>query len=562
MLFLGWVFLFKPTGNISPLESATSTSPFSSLDWQHYHNYSEIVEVLFSLNASYPAIVDVFSIGTSWWGRDIYCVRLTNESNVDPKPEVFFVGYHHTREPISAELPLYFLVYAAENFGLNSTVTYILNNCEIYVLVALNVDGFDLFQANDWQRKNARPVNEDSDGLFDEDPPEDENENGFVDQLIDYSVPGGRFIRWEGMDNDGDSSYGEDWVGGVDLNRNYNYSWEGGVSDPKSEIYKGPFPFSEPETQALRDFVLDHDFPYALSYHSGTELILYPWGHTTNPSPDEAEFIEISADLSNITQGTPYEQASLLYRTYGVWDDWMYGVGDVKAFTCEVFTNETWSGVAEPGPDPDTVWEGGLKYWFNPFPQAIETVILRWLPTFFYIAERAVNEFTHDIAVMATRLEKHVVGSGHSYRLNITVRNEGGFDETANLRVYMNSSLASEEPLNLSRRSTEIIPIVCNMSAWIKGNYSITVEASPVPEEIDILDNSFIDGWIFVSIPGDVDLDKDVDIFDIVVIAVSYGFSIQDPQYNPDADINDNEEVDIFDVVLAVENYGEDWLPS
>jgi hypothetical protein len=561
MLILGWVFLFKPTGYISSLETGTSTSMQLSLDWQHYHNYSELVEILVSLNESYPTIVDVFSIGTSWWGREIYCVRLTNESNLDPKPEVFFVGYHHAREPISAELPLYFLVFAADNFGLNATVTYLLNNCEIYVLVALNVDGFDLFQANDWQRKNARPTNEDSDGLVDEDPPEDENENGFIDQLIDYSVSGGSFIRWEGLDNDADSYYGEDWIGGVDLNRNYDFSWENGVSDPNSEIYKGPSPFSEPETQALRDFVLDHDFSYALSYHSGVELILYPWGHTYDPPPNEAEFIEISADLSDITQGTPYGQGSFLYRTYGVWDDWMYGIAGVKAFTCEIFTNETWSGVAEPGPDPNTVWEGGLKYWFNPFPQAIETVILRWLPTFFYIAERAVSEFTHDIAVTATILERQVIGVGHSYRLNITVRNKGGFDETTNLQVYMNSSLASEEPLNLTRRSTTIIPIACNTSGWIKGNYSITVEALPVPEETEILDNSFVDGWIFISIPGDVDLDKDVDIFDIVVIAVGYGFTAQSPQYNPDADINDNGEVDIFDVVLAVENYGEDWLP-
>ena len=559
-LILSCVFLSEPAVSVSsPLETATSY--MSSIDWRHYHNYSEIVSILFSLNESYSTIVDVFSIGKSWWQRDIYCIRLTNESNLDPKPEVFFVGYHHAREAISAELPLYFLVYATQNFGLNETITYLLNNCRIYVVVALNVDGFDLFQANDWQRKNARPTNEDSDGLIDEDPPEDENENGFTDQLIDYSVPGGRFVRWEGFDNDEDSKYGEDWIGGVDLNRNYDYAWEGGVSDPESEVYRGPFAFSEPETQALRDFVLQQDFHYALSFHSGIEMILYPWGHTTNPPPDEAEFMEISENLSSITQGTQYRQGSFLYSTHGVWDDWMYGIAGVKALTCEVFANDTWSGVAEPGPEPDTVWEGGLKYWFNPFPQAIEDVILRWLPTFFYIAERAVNDFMHDLAVKAIFLEKRVVGEGHGFTLNITVKNEGGFDEITNLKVYVNSSLVCEEIVSVPRRATVTIPVFCNTSGWVKGNYSVSAEASPVPEETDIFDNAHVDGWIFVTIPGDVDRDRDVDIFDIVLIAVGYGVSASDARYNSDVDINGDGEIDIFDVVLAVDNYGEDWIP-
>ena len=77
-------------------------------DWTHYHDYNEIVNTLLYLNSTYPNIVDVFSIGKSWQDRDIYCIRLTNESNTHPKPKVFFIGYHHARELISAELPLYF----------------------------------------------------------------------------------------------------------------------------------------------------------------------------------------------------------------------------------------------------------------------------------------------------------------------------------------------------------------------------------------------------------------------------------------------------------------------
>jgi murein tripeptide amidase MpaA len=122
-------------------------------DWIHYHNYTEIVDTLFYLNAVNQSIVDVFEIGKSWENRSIYCIRLTNESNTHPKPQLFFVGYHHAREPISAELALYFVVQTASGFGHNATITRMLNYAEIYVVVALNVDGFEAFKNNEWQRK-------------------------------------------------------------------------------------------------------------------------------------------------------------------------------------------------------------------------------------------------------------------------------------------------------------------------------------------------------------------------------------------------------------------------
>ena len=126
-------------------------------DWNHYHNYTEIVNTLQLLNTVYPSIVDIFSLGKSWLNQDIYCIRLTNESNIHPKPKLFFVGYHHAREPISAELPLYFAVEAATKFGTNETITHMLNYSEIYIVPALNIDAFNVVKQNEWQRKNVHP---------------------------------------------------------------------------------------------------------------------------------------------------------------------------------------------------------------------------------------------------------------------------------------------------------------------------------------------------------------------------------------------------------------------
>jgi hypothetical protein len=284
-------------------------------DWKHYHNYTEIVDTLLYLNNTYPTLVDVFSIGKSWLNRDIYSVRLTNENITRLKPKVFFVGYHHARELISAELPLYFAVEATANYGVNTTITHMLNYSEIYIIVALNVDGFAAVDQNKWQRKNVHQFDEDGDGLVDEDPPDDEDGDGYIEDLWQWDGSQWVFVRWEGVDDDGDGLPNEDWVGGVDLNRNYGYKWNASVDSgspyPKDEDYRGPSPFSEPETQALRDLALQHDFKYAISFHSGAEIIVYPWGYTTAPTPEDQVFKEIAGNLSVMgKQGRGIQQAA------------------------------------------------------------------------------------------------------------------------------------------------------------------------------------------------------------------------------------------------------------
>jgi hypothetical protein len=571
---IAWLFLmilfattFLGKASVRSASAAMHVEEFSPtslppIDWNHYHNYSEVVTILLALNETYPNVVDVFSIGKSIRGLDIYCLRLTNKSNSTPKPEVFFVGYHHAREPITYELALYFAVYAATNFGSNATVTNLLNRSEIYIVVALNVDGFDLFAHNDWQRKNARPSDEDGDGRFDEDPPEDENGDGFIEQLIDYTNPyNPQFIRWEGQDNDGDGQYGEDWIGGVDLNRNYNYSWSGGSPNPRSEIYRGTAPFSEPETQAIRDLVRKHHFTYAISFHSGAELILYPWGYTYANAPDEAKFIEATRDMSELTGGTTYEQSSDLYISYGLWDDWLYGVAGVYAFTCEIFSNDTYPGVSVPGPYPNTYWEGGLKYWFNPFPYNIPASINRWLPVFFYITNRTINEATpyHDVGISMGELEKTVVGEGYSVKINVSVKNKGFFAETFNVAVYANSAIIHTQTVNLNAGESTKITISWNTAGFPKAQYTIRAYATPVSGEIRTFDNTYTVGSITVSIIGDVDGDFDVDIFDLVKITSCYGKKRGDPAYNPNSDINGDGIVTIFDVVLCTSHYGQKY---
>lgn len=94
------------------------------------------------------------------------------------------------------------------DYGVNETVTRRIDLCEIYVIVALNPDGFHLFEMNDYQRKNVHSIDEDEDGSVDEDPPEDLDGDGFIEYL--YNTTSGMTVEWEGYDNDNDEQSGED----------------------------------------------------------------------------------------------------------------------------------------------------------------------------------------------------------------------------------------------------------------------------------------------------------------------------------------------------------------
>lgn len=528
-------------------------------DWTHYHNYTEVVNTLQHLNETYPSIVDMFSIGKSWLNKDIYCIRLTNELNTHPKPQLFFVGYHHARELISAEVALYFAVEAATKFGTNATITHMLDCSEIYIVPALNVDCFDIVKQNEWQRKNAHPFDDDGDGRLDEDPPSDVDGDGYVEDLFYLDGYDYYFIRWEGIDSDLDGT--QDFIGGVDLNRNYGYQWnatcQSGSPYPSAEDYRGPEPFSEPETQAIRDLALSHNFKYAVSFHSGGDIILYPWGYTDAPTPDDSLFREIAGNLSNLV-GSPYAQSGPgLYTSSGSWDDWMYANRSTFALTCEIYTNETaWQ--YEPGPQPHTWWERGVFQFFNPDPSQIETVIQRWLPVFTYVTSRAIAE-DHDVAITNITPLKTVVGQGLSMRINVTVTNKGVFTETFNVTLYANATVIATQSITLTSENSTMITFTWDTSGFAKGDCTLRAYAWPVQGETSTTDNIRVDGIIIVGLVGDVNGDGYVGVDDIFEIASHFGQQLGEPKFNPNCDLTDDDYIGIDDIFTAAKHFGQEY---
>jgi hypothetical protein len=72
-------------------------------------------------------------------------------------------------------------------------------------------------------------------------------------------------------------------------------------------------------------------------------------------------------------------------------------------------------------------------------------------------------------------------------------------------------------------------------------------------------DNTLIGGTVLVTIPGDVNGNRRVDIFDVVLMAGGYGTSEGQPKFNANCDIDGDGDIDIFDIVIAAANYGKDW---
>jgi hypothetical protein len=159
------------------------------------------------------------------------------------------------------------------------------------------------------------------------------NPDGYV-----YTWTTERFWR-KNRRNNGDGTFG------VDLNRNWGHQWGGAGSSGStdSETYRGPSPFSEPETQNMRDFFIAHpDIVAYIDYHSFSQLHLWPWGWTASPTPDEAKFDVLGQSYVDIVfsvHGEVYIPGPImttLYQADGTSVDYAYGVHDVLAFTTEL----------------------------------------------------------------------------------------------------------------------------------------------------------------------------------------------------------------------------------
>jgi hypothetical protein len=165
----------------------------------------------------------------------------------------------------------------------------------------------------------------------------------------------------------------------------------------------------------------------------------------------------------------------------------------------------------------------------------------------------------HDIAIIDITPSKTVVGQGYSLNINVTAANQGDYTETFNVTVYANTTTIATLLTNITLTSgnSTTITFTWNTTGFVKGNYTIKAVADIVSGEMDAADNTFIDGWIFVAMVGDVDANGKVDMIDLWEEARHFGIDYPDPRYKPNFDIDDNLKIDMLDLWITAKEFGK-----
>ena len=425
--------------------------PSFAVDFAHYPTSAETAAFLNQLEAAYPWLVEVLAVGESWQGRPIMAVRIGNQAagDADSRPALYVDGQHHAREAISAQAVLYFVWYLASRYGSDPLVTHLLDTRTVYAIPSVNPDGNGIFLDSDQrQRKTANPTasDDDGDGLFDEDGREEAGygtydvyhyefdpdwvaahpDNPFVegwkDHLVSRSFVGvfdseGREIPQ--IDDDADGQAGEDPPGGVDANRNYDSHWELGNDDPRTGVYSGPAAFSEPETLAVRDFVLARpNIVTASSFHSGTDLLLHPWGWSAEADlPDTFWYEMLSRKGSQLTEANGFHGAPHTWTARGLYPgsgstmDWLYEQG-VLAWTPEVYGASSLSFTQRITTTNTYTVGMSIGEGFNPPPADIPLTVDRWLRWNLYLLAATPNVGLSGVDVGAGTLTVTVANDG------------------------------------------------------------------------------------------------------------------------------------------------------
>lgn len=341
--------------------------PKVEIAWNRYYTADQIDGHMRALARAYPDIVKVSSIGKSLGGRDMLVATVTAPGSDDrAKPAMWIDGTIHANEIQCAEVCVYTVWYLATNYGHNDAITELLDDYAFYVLPMVNPDSrvvwFEQPSTPHSRRANQMPLDNDRDGLVDEDLPDDLDGDGSITQMwkedprgqwardpydprVFERVPAGEFGGWtylgsEGIDNDGDGRINEDTTDGHDMNRNWPADWQPNYV----QFGAGAFPFSAPETENVGRFVYDRPNIAAFqSYHNTGGMMLRGPGarHRAGDYP--------RADLRVYDAlGEAGEEMMPYYRYLVIYED-LYDVhGGEATWAAESlgiisFTNELWT---------------------------------------------------------------------------------------------------------------------------------------------------------------------------------------------------------------------------
>jgi len=265
-----------------------------------YYDNKSLGRRLSSLAEGNSSLVRVDSIAQSIGKRKVWLIELGKGTKQDRqmRPAMLVVSGIEGNDLIGCTAAVTWVEHLIEQYQDDAEIAKLLQTTTIYIVPRLNPDAAEHYFARLKLEtsSNHKPVDDDHDGLLDEDGPEDLNDDGLItwmriedpegeyildpkdDRLLlkaDHlksEVGAWRYLR-EGVDNDHDERWNEDGPGGVNFNRNFPYGYKFFAEDA------GVHQVSEAETRALADFVIEHpNIGIVVTYGSADNLSKAPKG--------------------------------------------------------------------------------------------------------------------------------------------------------------------------------------------------------------------------------------------------------------------------------------------
>lgn len=361
-----------------------------SIDWNTRYHYEDLQQQFKDLAKAYPDLSELTTIGKSTEERDLMCMTITDPSVKDEKKTKAAVfGCIHGSEGESASCAMYAAWYLLENSA-DKQVADLLKNNIVYVIPVINPDGYEesfVYRT----RECLEPMDHDGDGVPFNDGYEDINGDGMIGTVYAIDPETSEItgiIGEESKDANRDGILGNDPRNGeIDLNRNFDYHWD--MEDPYYK--KGPSAASEPETQAIQEFIDEHsDLNCFVTLHSGYQSVLYPWcWQAASDDPDNADDLAFMREAAGAiakacaagTHRNFYARQSYDdYQTFSEMIDYAYGLYGIHGYTIEVCCQGTyeWDGVSseyDENYDPlelaDDMMAESICCWNNTLPEDI-----------------------------------------------------------------------------------------------------------------------------------------------------------------------------------------------
>jgi hypothetical protein len=311
-------------------ETESSSLPSGSDSYRRLFEYEQEMKDLVKDN---PGLVRPITLKEKTYeGRPVDGIEITTDvDNLrDGKPVFVQMGLHHAREWPSGEHAIewaYQLIKGYKNG--NERVTRLVEKTRTIVIPVVNPDGFNASREAGQQQGAANGRDGDDVANFAMSPNEYRRKNC---RFADDSVGGSCVQPAAGLRSIG-----------VDPNRNYGGFWggPGASTDSTAEDYRGPGPFSEPETRNIQDLISSRQVTMLVTNHTFSDLVLRPPGLASEPDPvDEAE-MKALGDAMAAQNGYLSQKGYELYDTSGTTEDWSYNATGGFGYTFEIGCNGT-----------------------------------------------------------------------------------------------------------------------------------------------------------------------------------------------------------------------------